>query len=129
MPDADRNLGLIGSLRAALAALLELASTRLELVAVEVEEQWEAAIGVLLWGMAAVFFASFALLLAALTIIIAFWEGHRLLVAILVTLSFAGAALGALLAVNARLRRRPRFLASTIAELKQDKAAVGQAPP
>ncbi len=129
MPEQARKSGLIGSARAALATLLELASTRLELVAVEVEEQMEAVIGVLLWGMAAVFLGCFALLLAALTIIIAFWEGHRLLVACLVTLSIAAAALGALGVVNARLRRRPRFLGSTIGELKQDAAAVTEPTP
>ena len=87
-PDA----GLFASLRRMLATLLALVHTRLELVGVEIEEQIEHAAGVLLWSIAAIFFASLTVLLLALTVVIAFWEGHRLLAAGLVTASFAATA-------------------------------------
>ena len=117
-------LGLIASLRRALATLLTLVHTRLELAAVELEQQIEHAAGVLLWSIAAIFFGGLSLLVLALTIVIAFWDEHRLLAASLVTLGLALASLIATLVVRARLRNRPRFLAATAAELRADSAAL-----
>jgi uncharacterized membrane protein YqjE len=116
--------GLFASLRRMLATLLELGSTRLELISVELQEQIEYAAGVLLWGIAAIFFASLTVLLIAFTIVIAFWDEHRLLAAGLVTGAFALIALTAIVVVRQRLRARPRFLAATAGELKRDAAAL-----
>lgn len=121
--------GLFASVRRMLATLLELVSTRIELVSVEIEEQIEYAAGILLWSVAAIFFGSLAVLLLALTIVIAFWDDHRLLAAGLVTGAFALIAVGAVLVVRARLQRRPKFLGATTAELKRDADAFGDEPP
>ena len=122
MTDAEK--GPLASLRRMLATLVELARTRVELLSVEFEEQLEYATKLLLWGAAAIYFGSLALLLLALTIVIAFWDSHRLLAALLVTGAFAVAALVAAMAVRRRLRRRPRFLSATSAELRRDAAAL-----
>jgi len=112
-----------------LATLLALVHTRLELVGIEIEEQIEHAAGVLLWSIAAIFFASLAVLLLAFTIVIAFWDEHRLLAAGLVTLSFAATALVSVFVVRHRLHTRPRFLAATVGELKRDAAVLeGERP-
>ena len=116
--------GLFASLRRTFATLIELGRTRLELVSVEIEEQIEFAAGVLLWSIAAIFFGSLAVLLLALTIVIAFWDTHRLLVAGLVTGAFAAIALTAVLLVRARIARRPRLLAATLGELKRDASSL-----
>jgi len=121
--------GLFASVRRMLATLLELVSTRIELVSVEIEEQIEYAAGILLWSVAAIFFGSLAVLLLALTIVIAFWDDHRLLAAGLVTGAFALIAVGAVLVVRARLQRRPHFLGATAAEFKRDADAFGDEPP
>lgn len=121
--------GLFASVRRMLKTLLELVSTRIELVSVEIEEQIEYASGILLWSVAAIFFGSLTVLLLALTIVIAFWDDHRLLAAGLVTCAFALIAVGAVLVVRARLRRRPQFLGATAAELKRDADAFGEEPP
>ncbi len=126
---APADTGLFASLRRMLATLLALVHTRLELVGVEIEEQIEHAAAVLLWSIAAIFFASLTVLLLALTVVIAFWDGHRLLAAGLVTASFAATALAAALVVRRRLRQRPRFLAATVGELQRDAATLeGEAP-
>lgn len=124
MAENPPELGLIASLRRALATLLTLVHTRLELAAVELEQQIEHAAGVLLWSIAAIFFGGLSVLVLALTIVIAFWDEHRLLAASLVTLGLALASLIATLVVRARLRNRPRFLAATAAELRADSAAL-----
>jgi len=116
--------GLFASLRRMLATLLALVQTRLELISVEIEEQIDYAAAVLLWTILAVFFGSLTVLLLALTVVILFWDGHRLLAAGAVTGAFALVALTAVLMVRSLLARRPRFLASTVDELRRDAAAV-----
>ncbi len=129
MADAAPQAGLIASVRRMLATLLELGSTRLELVSVEIQEQIEYAASLLLWGIAAIFFASLTVLLLALTIVIACWEQHRLLAAGLVTAAFALIAVIAALVVRRRLQTRPRFLSATSGELRRDAEALDEAAP
>ncbi len=124
MSDAAPDPGPIASLRRILATLLDLGRTRIELIAVEIEEQIEHAAKLLLWGIAAVYFGSLALLLLAFTIVIAFWDTHRMLAAIGVTAAFALAAGGAGLSVRKRLRQRPRILTATTTELRRDADAL-----
>jgi uncharacterized membrane protein YqjE len=121
--------GLFASLRRMLATLIALIETRLELVGVEIEEQISHAVSLLLWSIAAIFFASLSVLLAALTIVIAFWDQHRLLAASLVTATFVLAALVAGLVARHRLQTRPRLLAMLAGEFERDAAALeGDAP-
>ena len=129
MSDAAPDQGPIASLRRILATLLDLGRTRIELIAVEIEEQIEYAAKLLLWGIAAVYFGSLALLLLAFTIVIAFWDTHRMLAAIGVTAAFALAAAGAGFSVRKRLRQRPRILSATSAELKRDADALREDSP
>lgn len=129
MADAAPQAGLLASVRRMLATLLELGSTRLELVSVEIQEQIEYAASLLLWGIAAIFFASLTVLLLALTIVIACWEQHRLLAAGLVTAAFALIAVVAALVVRRRLQTRPRFLSATSGELRRDAEALDEAAP
>jgi uncharacterized membrane protein YqjE len=129
MADPAPEPGLFASLKRMFATLLELVSTRLELVSVEIEEQIEYAASLLLWSVAAIFVGSIAMLLLALTIVIAFWDSHRLLAAGLVTGAFALIAVVAVLVVRGRLKRRPQFLGATAAEFKRDADAFGNEPP
>ncbi len=129
MADGAPQAGLLASVRRMLATLLELGSTRLELVSVEIQEQIEYAASLLLWGIAAIFFASLTVLLLALTIVIACWDQHRLLAAGLVTAAFALIALVAALVVRQRLQSRPRFLSATSGELRRDAEALDEDAP
>jgi uncharacterized membrane protein YqjE len=122
---APAETGLFASLRRMLATLIELVHTRLELVGVEIEEQIAHAAAVLFWSIAAIFFASLTVLLLAFTVVIAFWEGHRLLAAGLVTATFAVIALVAFLVARHRLRTRPRLLATLASEFGRDAEALG----
>jgi len=116
--------GLFDSLRAMLATLFTLAHTRLELVAVELEQEGERLARTLLCAVLGIFCGGLAVLMVALTIVIAFWDGHRLLAAALVALLFAGLSIAASLVVRRRLRTRPRFLSATIGELTRDARAL-----
>jgi uncharacterized membrane protein YqjE len=121
-PQAE--LGLFASLRRMLATLIALVQTRLELVGVEIEEQIAHAAALLLWSIAAIFFASLSVLLLALTIVVAFWEQHRLLAASLVTATCALAAIVAAVVARYRLRTRPRLLSMLASEFERDVAAL-----
>lgn len=117
--------GLFDSLRAMVGTLVALAHTRLELVTVELEQEGERLAGLVLWAIVGLFCGGLAVLMLALTIVIAFWDGHRLLAAGLVALLFALLAIAAGLVVRYRLRTRPRFLSATIGELERDARALG----
>lgn len=128
MREPPPEAGLFASLRRILATLSALLQTRLELVSVEIEEQLEYVAALLLWSIAAIFFASLAVLLLALTVVVAFWDSHRLLAAGLVTAVFAAAAVAAALVARRRARRRPKFMAATVAELAADANALDGRP-
>ena len=118
------NPGLFDSLRRALATLIELVYTRLELVGVEIEATVQHSLNLLLWSMIAIFSATLSILMLVLTVLIAFWDTHRMLAAGAITAFFAIAALAAVFVVRHQVRTRPRLLATTIAELRRDAAAL-----
>jgi len=125
-PDSDTRagLGLFASLRRLLSTALELGHTRLELASVELEAELAHLQSTLLWSIAAIFSAAIALLLLALTVLVVFWDTHRVLAAGAVTAFFLLFACGAALLVRHRARTRPHLLAGTIEELKRDVASL-----
>ena len=123
-PGRRFNPGLFDSVRRALATFIELAYTRLELVGVEIEATVRHSLNLLLWSMIAIFSATLSILMLVLTVLIAFWDTHRMLAAGAITAFFGGAALAAVFVVRHRIRTRPRLLTTTIAELRRDAAAL-----
>jgi uncharacterized membrane protein YqjE len=123
-PELRANLGLFGSLRSALANFLEIAHTRLELLSVEMEARLLNSRHVMLWSVVALFSASLAMLMFAVTLLIVFWDTHRLLAAGGITAFFVILAVSAALVVRHRVQTRPRLLAETISELKRDAGAL-----
>jgi uncharacterized membrane protein YqjE len=103
-----------------------LVETRLELVAVEFEEQVAHASGLLLWAVVSAVLGFLTLLLLAATIILAAGETHRLLAATIVTGVLGVGTLAAVTVLRRRLRRRPRFLSATRQELRDDARALGE---
>lgn len=123
-PEARPSFGLFSSLRSALANFIELAHTRLELLSVEMEARLLNSRHVMLWSVVALFSASLAMLMLTVTLLIVFWDTHRLLAAGVITAFFTLLAIAAALVVRHRVRERPRLLAATISELKRDAAAL-----
>jgi uncharacterized membrane protein YqjE len=116
--------GLIDSLRRALATTIELLRVRLTLVGVDLETAVTHWMRSLVWLLVAFFTGSLAVLMLVITVLIAFWDTHRLLAAIAITVVLAGTALIAVLMVRRQIRTRPHPLASTLAELRHDAAAL-----
>lgn len=119
---------LFASLRRLLATVVSIAHTRIELFTTELQEEIHRAATIVLWSLVALFFASLGVLLLALTILIAFWDGPRLLVAGLICAAFLLTALLTALRVRRLLQSRPSLLAATLEELQRDREALERRP-
>lgn len=111
-----------------LATSIELVQTRLELIVVELEEEMHRLAVTLLWSIVGILAGGLTVLLLAVTIVIAFWDGHRLLAASLVTVVFALITATAVYVVRQRGAQRPGLLAATLAELRRDARGLRRRP-
>jgi len=113
--------GLLESLTVMAATLVAIAHTRLELLSADVEEDRAQVLSLLMLAMAALFFLGVGLVLAAILLVVAFWDTHRLLV----LGSLAGFFLAAGMAAGAyalhKARTRPRLFAASLSELFKDR--------
>jgi uncharacterized membrane protein YqjE len=117
-------MGLLASAGRAGATLAAIVQTRLELAVVEVEEESQRFLRHLILSLFALFLVGIAVLMAALFVVLVFWDSYRLPAVAAMTLLFLG--LGALLAgrVRAEMRAKPPLLASTLAELRRDIVCI-----
>lgn len=93
---------------------------RLELFAVELEEQKVRLVRVLMLAGAAIFLGNTALLAVSATIVVAAGKEARLVVLIGLSVVYAGAALWAVLALRKELRSAPPPFEESVTELKKD---------
>ena len=102
------------------ATLLAMAQTRLELAAVEVEEEYQRLLGYLLVSLLALFLLGIALLLVALLIVVIFWDTHRIEAVCGMAGLFAVGAAWLGMKVRSDFRTKPRLLSATVGELRKD---------
>lgn len=115
---------LMDSAKRMLSTLVALIHTRLELFTTEIEEEIQRAATVLLWALVALFFGSLFVMMIGFTIIVAFWDDHRVLAAGSVTGAYLlGTVVFGLLA-RSRLRSKARFMSASIEELKRDRQSL-----
>ena len=76
------------------------------------------------FALAALFTGLLGALMAGATVVIVFWDTHRVAAALAVTAMFFGAAILCALLFRQRLRQKPRLLDATRSELKKDLAAI-----
>ncbi|MDO9597799.1 MAG: phage holin family protein [Azoarcus sp.] len=115
---------LADSLRGFLDSGLQTAQTRLELLAVEVQEEKLRLTGLLFNVVVGALLLAFGLVFLLLFLTVLFWEEHRLLALGIATAICIGGAL--LTASNAarELKRGSRLFAASLAELARDRAAL-----
>jgi uncharacterized membrane protein YqjE len=112
------------------ATLVAMVHTRLELAAVEVQEEARRLLGYLVWSLLAVLLAAGAIMLAALFVILLFWDSYRLLAVGGMAGLFALAGYIIAMKVRASLAARPPLFEATRNELRNDLefiTAAGQA--
>jgi uncharacterized membrane protein YqjE len=102
------------------ATLLAMLQTRLELAAVELEEEARRFLRYAVLGVLALFLFGVAVVLAAFFIVLLFWEDHRLEAVGVLALLFGGGAAFIALKLKNSFAAKPRFMADTVGELKKD---------
>jgi len=107
----------VGRLGATLVAMVQ---TRLELAAVEVEEESQRLLGYLLFSLLALVLFGMAMLLVAFLIIVIFWDSYRIPAVAGLAVLFAGAGALVALKVKAGFASKPRLLEHTFAEMRKD---------
>jgi uncharacterized membrane protein YqjE len=118
--------GLVESLRTAASALVETVQTRLSLFGNELEEHGARFARVAMLFAVGGFCAAIAIVLAAMFLVVLFWDSHPLLVLGMLTALFGAAALAAIVAAKTVLSARPRPFADTLAELERDRDALAR---
>ena len=118
---AEQSAGLMESLRRLASTLVSIVSTRLELLANELQEERLHLRQMFVYALFAIFCFGMALLLLTIFVVVLFWDDHRL--AVLGGLSILFFALSLLLATVLRVRARSRskLFSFSIAELSKDR--------
>jgi len=106
------------------ASLLTLGRIRLELFAIEAQEEKERIAGLLLWAVLAALLAGFGLMLLLLLVTVALWDSHRLLALGCSTAVLVAAAVFAVLKVRALIAQPASLFQSSLAELRTDAEAL-----
>ena len=104
------------------AALLGLARTRLELVAVEVDEARTRATEQLVLILVAGVFFAFAVLAASALVVVLYWDTYRIAALCGVTIAYVVLGLIALWRLSVKRQAGSASFAGTLAELERDRA-------
>jgi len=112
--------GLLAPVTRLLKTLVNLLENRLELFLIEIQEERVRLVDVLLLAAMGGLAALMTLILITLTVVVIFWENHRVLVLVLFTLAYAAAAAAAFWALRSRLNRWRAFTA-TLEQIKKDR--------
>jgi uncharacterized membrane protein YqjE len=117
-----------GPLRRLGTSLLTLGRIRLELLAIEVQEEKDRIAGLLLWSVLAALLAGFGLLMLIVLVTVALWDSHRLFALGGGSVVLIGAAVFAGLKVKGLVDQPSTLFQSSIAELRQDADALRRRP-
>lgn len=117
-----------GPLRRLGASMLTLGRIRLELFAIEAQEEKERIASLLLWAVLAALLAGFGLLMVILLITVALWDSHRLLALGAGTAVLVVAAAVAVSKVKALIDQPASLFQASIGELRADADALRRTP-
>ena len=109
-------------------SLLTLGRIRLELLAIEAQEEKERIASLLLWAVLAALLAGFGLLMVIVLVTVALWDSHRLLALGGGTVVLVAAAVVAVLKVKGLIEQPASLFQSSIGELRQDADALRHRP-
>lgn len=117
-PDAAP--GLLASLRNLAANAVAILRTRLELLGTEVEEESLRLAQLAFWGLVAILFLTFFLIMLTLLVVVLFWDTHRVMVVALLAVGYLGAGLAVGFWVRSKLRSGSKLFSASLAELAKD---------
>lgn len=119
--------GIVQSGRRMLAILVGMVRTRLNLLAVELMEEKSRIWLMLVLTALALIFASMALLMLSLLVIVAFWDDNRLLAIGGLLAFYVAATVGALIFLRRKAKMGSSLFAGTLGELAKDSDALEDA--
>ena len=118
---AGQGAGLLDSVKRLASTLIAIISTRLELLANELQEERLHLTQMFFLSLIALFCFGMALLLLTIFITVLFWDDHRIAVlGGLCALFFISGTVIALL-LRSKARSRPRLFSASLAELAKDR--------
>lgn len=116
--------GLLDSLRTLARTFIGILQTRLEIFASELDEQRDLLARIAVLAAVAAFCLALAVILLVLFVVVLFWDTHRLLAIGAAASVFSAGGIVALLLLRAAVKKRPKLLAATLAELRKDHAKL-----
>lgn len=116
--------GLLGSLRGLVDGLIGSAHDRLELLAVELNEEKHRMIQIFIWISAIVFLAILAAVFASLAIVVLWWETARVAVVFSLAGVYTAALVGVVIGFRRYLKRQSKPFAATLGELREDRECI-----
>src|SRR5262245_39431991 len=119
--------GFVASFRRMIATLVAIVHTRLELFTTEIEEEIQRAASIRPCALLALFCGRSFVLMLAVTVLVVFWDDHRILAASLISATFLLLTLIFALLARAQWRKKGRFMEASLAELKRDKEGLERA--
>jgi len=123
MPEASS--GLMGSVRRLLCTLTSIASTRLELLANELQEERLRLTQMLIFSALALLCFGLGVLLLTVFVVVLFWDDHRLAVlGVLCTLFFVLGTVMTLL-LRSKAQAKSKLFSASLAELSRDREQLG----
>lgn len=118
-----------GPLRRLIGSIFSLMQTRLELIGIELAEEKDRLLGVLFAALAAMMFATMALITLTVLIAAAFWETYRWQSLAALTVAYLIGAVLCLLKARAGIRQAPLIFEETLAEFEKDGAIFRKPTP
>lgn len=117
-------MGILAAAGRIAANVVAMIGTRLELAAVEFQEDARRLLGYLAWTLLAVFLAGGAFMLVALFVIVLFWDDYRLQAIGGMAVLFAAVAGLIVMKVKSGLNKQATPFSTTLAELRNDVAYI-----
>ena len=118
---SSQRAGLFDSLKRLADTLLGIISTRLELLATEIEEERAWLGSMLVWTLVALFCAALGVVLATLWVVVYFWDSYRMAALTVLTLLFLIGAVLSWRVVLGKIQAKPRLFSTTITEMSNDR--------
>ena len=124
MSDSSSRGGLFASLRGLAVTGLALLQNRLELLAVEIQEEKTRAVSLAAYSVASVILLGAGAVFLAVFVTVLLWDSNRLLALGVFSALFLGGGILCLLAVRRLAQTSSGLFAGSLAELAKDRAAA-----
>lgn len=123
MPESSS--GLMGSARRLLSTLISIVSTRLELLANELQEERLRLTQMLLFFALALLCFGLGVLLLTVFVVVLFWDDHRLAVLGVLCILFFVLGTVMTLLLRSKAQAKPKLFSTSLAELSKDREQLG----